>query len=108
MRHTISIISCLIACILSVNSIDCNAKRKPEIPKYVFLFIGDGMSYNNVALAESYLSYKNNKIGGEQLLFTTFPYQGCATSHSADRRVTDSSASGTAISTGSKTNNAIV
>ena len=108
MRHTISIISCLIACILSVNSIDCNAKRKPEIPKYVFLFIGDGMSYNNVALAESYLSYKNNKIGGEQLLFTTFPYQGCATSHSADRRVTDSSASGTAIATGAKTNNAMV
>lgn len=98
----------MLACLFIINTNECNAKKKQEIPKYVFLFIGDGMSYNNVALAESYLSYKNGKLGGEQLLFTTFPYQGCATSHSADRRVTDSSASGTAISTGAKTNNAMV
>lgn len=84
------------------------AARKNDVPKYVFLFIGDGMSYNNVALAESYISYKNGNIGGDQLLFTQFPAHGSATSHSADRRVTDSSASGTAISTGSKTNNAML
>lgn len=108
MRRIISIISCIIACIVLTDSIECSAKKKQDIPKYVFLFIGDGMSYNNVALAESYLSYKSNKLGGEQLLFTTFPYQGCATSHSANRRVTDSSASGTAIATGSKTNNAML
>lgn len=108
MKRTISIIFCIIACIVLTDAIECNAKKKQDIPKYVFLFIGDGMSYNNVALAESYLSYKKGKLGGEHLLFTTFPYQGYATSHSADRRVTDSSASGTAISTGAKTNNAMV
>ena len=106
-RITAAII-CVITLILSLNSVSCYAKKKDDLPKYVFLFIGDGMSYNNVAMAESYLSYKNNKLGGEQLLFTTFPVQGCATSHSADCRVTDSSASGTAISTGSKTNNAML
>lgn len=86
---------------------NCEAKKN-DTPKYIFLFIGDGMSYNNVALAESYLSYKEGKLGGEQLLFTQFPSFGSATTHSADRRVTDSSASGTAISTGSKTNNAML
>ena len=100
-------IACILASLFAISGTDCQAKKK-DTPKYVFLFIGDGMSYNNVALAESYLSYKNGKMGGEQLLFTQFPAHGSATSHSANRRVTDSSASGTAISTGSKTNNAML
>ena len=103
-----SILLCTMIMLLLGNVTICSAKKNDKTPKYVFLFIGDGMSYNSVALAESYLSYKNGKLGGEQLLFTHFPAQGCATSHSADCRVTDSSASGTAISTGSKTNNAML
>lgn len=87
-----------------IYTVDCEA-RKNDRAKYIFLFIGDGMGYSQVAAAESYLSYQNGKLGGEQLTFTTFPVFGSATSHSADRRVTDSSAAGTAISTGTKTNN---
>ena len=87
-----------------LNTANCDA-RKNDKAKYIFLFIGDGMGYSQVAAAESYLSYQNGKLGGEQLTFTTFPVFGSATSHSADRRVTDSSAAGTAISTGTKTNN---
>ena len=102
----------LLLCITAILTLtNCTGNKNCESnmpPKYVFMFIGDGMSYNNVALAESYLSYKQGKLGGEHLLFTTFPQFGCATSHSADCRVTDSSASGTAISTGSKTNNAML
>lgn len=106
-RRSTAAILCLSVIFMMLN-ITCTQARKDETPKYIFLFIGDGMSYNNVALAESYLSYKNGKIGGEQLLFTQFPAHGSATSHSADKRVTDSSASGTAISTGSKTNNSML
>ena len=106
-RRLITLMACIAASIFLLAGTDCQAKKK-DTPKYVFLFIGDGMSYNNVALTESYLSYKEGKLGGEQLLFTQFPAHGSATSHSADRRVTDSSASGTAISTGSKTNNAML
>ena len=84
---------------------DYSEARKNDRAKYIFLFIGDGMGYSQVAAAESYLSYQKDKLGGEQLTFTTFPVFGSATSHSADRRVTDSSAAGTAISTGTKTNN---
>lgn len=76
--------------------------------KYVFLFIGDGMGNTHVAAAESYLSYKAGKLGGEQLRVTQFPVFGTATSHSASHQVTCSSASGTAIACGEKANNGTV
>lgn len=77
-------------------------------PKYIFLFIGDGMGASHVAVAESYLSYKADKLGGEQLMMTQFPCYGMATTHSANRNVTCSSAAGTAIACGVKTNNGTV
>ena len=79
--------------------------QKDEKAKYIFLFIGDGMGNSHVSVTESYLSWKEGKLGGEQLRMTTFPVYGTATSHSADKRVTDSSAAGTAIACGEKTNN---
>ncbi len=63
------------------------------------------MGTSHVDVTESYLSYKAGKMGGEQLLFTTFPVFGTATNHSANSPVTDSSAAGTAIACGEKTNN---
>ncbi len=78
-------------------------------PKYVFLFIGDGMSLNGVLATESYLSYvKDGKHEGVELTMTQFPYMGVATTYSADKYVTDSAASGTAIACGEKTNNASI
>lgn len=74
-------------------------------PKYIFLFIGDGMGSTNVSVAESYLSYKAGKFGGEQLTFTKFPVLGAADTYSANKHITCSSAAGTAISCGIKTNN---
>ena len=76
--------------------------------KYVFLFIGDGMGASHVAVTESYLSYKAGKLGGEQLLMSQFPSYGMASTHSANRNVTCSSAAGTAIACGVKTNNGTV
>ena len=66
-------ITTILLCIMAIISISScatnNGKKENMPPKYIFLFIGDGMSYNNVALTESYLSYKSGKLGGEQLLF---------------------------------------
>lgn len=84
------------------------SKKKDDTAKYIFLFIGDGMGHSQVSAAESYLSYKAGKLGGVQVTFTQFPVHGSANSHSANKRVTDSSAAGTAISTGVKTNNAML
>lgn len=73
--------------------------------KYVFYFIGDGMGFSHVALAEAYKASKAGKIGSEPLLFTQFPAMGMATTYSASNYITCSSAAGTALSTGSKTKN---
>lgn len=71
--------------------------------KYIFLFIGDGMSASEVDLAESWLSYKAGKVGGESLLMSTFPVYGHCTTYSYDKHATCSAAAGTAISCGQKT-----
>ena len=76
--------------------------------KYVFYFIGDGMGVNQVNGTEMYLAEKEGRIGVTPLLFTTFPVAGMATTFSATNSVTDSSAAGTALSTGAKTYNGAI
>ena len=76
--------------------------------KYVFYFIGDGMGFSHIALAEAYNAAKDGKIGSEPLCFTQFPVMGMATSYSASNMITCSSAAGTALSTGFKTNNGML
>ncbi len=70
--------------------------------KYIFLFIADGMGPTHVSVAESYLSYKEGKLGGEQLTMSQFPYYGLATTYGAVKHVSCSAASGTAIACGEK------
>lgn len=76
--------------------------------KYVFLFIGDGMGFSAVSLAEAFQAQERGAIANDPLCFTQFPVLGMATNYSANRPITCSSASGTAIATGSKTNNGML
>ncbi len=64
--------------------------------KYVFLFIGDGMGIPQRTAAE--------KFTGKRLLMDTFPAQGITTTYAADRFITGSAASATALACGQKTN----
>ena len=77
-------------------------------PKYVFYFIGDGMGVNQVMLTEYYLADLEGKMGYNPLCFTGFPYSGLVITHSANTYVTDSSAAGTALASGKKTNNNVL
>lgn len=72
-------------------------------PKYVFYFIGDGMGLGHVLSAETY----NRTVLGnsEHITMLQFPVTTICTSYSASSKITDSAASGTALSTGSKANN---
>ena len=99
---------CAIAMMISISGCCNNTNKTEERAKYIFLFIGDGMGNTHVAATESYLSYKEGKLGGTQLCFTQFPYLGLATTYSANASVTCSSAAGTAIACGAKTNNGMV
>lgn len=82
-----------------------NAARTP---KYVFMFIGDGMGVNQVLGTEMYLAELEGRIGITPLCFTQFPVTGLVTTYSASSGVTDSAAAGTALSTGSKTDNNVM
>ncbi len=84
----------------------CNSQK--ENAKYVFYFIGDGMGFSHIALAEAYQAAKEGKIGSEPLCFTQFPAMGMATTYSASNMITCSSAAGTALATGFKTNNGML
>ena len=70
--------------------------------KYIFLFIADGMGPSHISVTESYLSYKQGKLGGEQLQMSQFPYYGMATTYGAVKNVSCSAAAGTAIACGEK------
>ena len=75
-------------------------------PKYIFYFIGDGMGPSHVLATELYLGELQGVIGRPQkLVFTQFPESAFVTTFSASNGVTDSAASGTALSTGYKTSN---
>ncbi|NDV18926.1 alkaline phosphatase [Pseudodesulfovibrio sp. JC047] len=64
--------------------------------KYVFLFIGDGMGLPQRAATSAYT--------GKQLAIDAMPAQGITTTFAADRFITGSAASATALASGIKTN----
>ncbi len=66
----------------------------------VILLIGDGMGFEHVNAARMFL-------GGE-IVFDEAPYQAEMTTYAANVSVTDSGASGTAMSTGHKVNNGVI
>lgn len=77
-----------------------------QSPKYIFLYVGDGMGMGPVNAAETY----NRMVlrGSEPLLMNTFPVVGWCQTYSASAPVTDSAAAGTAFSTGAKTRNGML
>lgn len=72
-------------------------------PKYIFLFIGDGMSFAQVHAAQVYMGASAGEISQWPLCFTQFPCTGSATTYDAESFIPDSAAAGTAMSCGIKT-----
>ncbi|MBE6367359.1 MAG: alkaline phosphatase [Lentisphaerae bacterium] len=86
----------------TVTAADVVKEIKPV--KYVFLFIGDGMSIPQRMLAEEY----SVKTGQGKLAINSMPYQALTTTSSGNKLITDSAASGTAIACGEKTVNGCI
>ena len=80
----------------------------PKQPKYIFYFIGDGMSFNHVLGTEQYNAVKEGKSEVERLNFSQFESRNFVTNYSASHLVTDSAAAGTALATGHKTANTYI
>ena len=77
-------------------------------PKYIFYMIGDGMGFNQVHAAELFLASLDDKNTTYPLVFSQFPHNTFATSHSLSHGVTDSGAGGTALAVGHKTKNGVI
>ena len=78
--------------------------RAAENPKYVFLFIGDGMSTPQRMIADEF----SRKLGKGQLAINTLPIHATTRTCSANSLVTDSAAAATAIACGERTNNGMI
>ena len=78
--------------------------RAAENPKYVFLFIGDGMSTPQRMIADEF----SRKLGKGQLTINTLPIHATTRTCSANSLVTDSAAAATAIACGERTNNGMI
>ena len=90
--------------LLAISLSNCTQKQEnKQNSKYVFLFIGDGMGEAQVALTEAYLKSLQDSIGFEKLSMSEFPIMGLAKTYAANRLITGSAASGTALATGYKT-----
>jgi alkaline phosphatase len=76
-------------------------------PKYVFMFIGDGMAASQRQMAEYYVQ-ETTGDKNFRLLMDQFPVTGINTTHSMNTLVTDSAAAGTALATGHKTDNGMI
>ena len=74
---------------------------KDQPPKYIFLFIGDGMASPQRMVADEFARY----AGHDRLVINQMPYHGTTRTSSTSSLVTDSAASGTAIACGEKTYN---
>lgn len=100
----------LVIFIFSFEILSCQHKVETQNknPKYIFLFIGDGMGNGSISLAEAYLSVNNGQVGFASLGFTKFPYRGECTTNCADNLITDSGAAGSAIACGEKANFGVI
>ena len=78
-----------------------------KTPKYIFLFIGDGMSYPQVQSTNYYLSALENEgdilKSSSHLSFMNFPVSGSAQTYDSTSFCPDSASTATSISTGHKT-----
>lgn len=83
--------------------------RISKVPKYVFMFIGDGMSNSQINAAQI---YNGNNTPGEvdtkNLNFTQFPITGVVTTHDSTSFVPDSASTATSLSTGVKTHSGVI
>lgn len=111
MKHQLRLIILISAGII-ISTFSCLAQgtqlRDALKPKYIFLFIGDGMGKNHVELTHSYIRFAKGKIRKGKLSFIGFHAYADCTTGSNNSKITDSGAAGSAIACGEKANNGVI
>ena len=83
----------------------------PEVktPKYIFLFVGDGMSYVQVNAAQVFLGNNTSgEVSTTNLNFTQFPVAGSVTTYDSTSFCPDSASTATSLSCGVKTHSGVI
>lgn len=95
---SLSILALLLSCTKNSDTTDFIPVEEPELPtpKNIIFLIGDGMGLTQITAART--------VNGNQLNMLECEYTGLQSTHAADKYVTDSGASGTAMACGQKTN----
>lgn len=92
-------------------------KWNGKTPKYIFMFIGDGMSYPQIQAAQYYNGVeKNGAINvsegnyptQEKLSFMNFPVSGTVSTYDSTSICPDSASTATSLSTGEKTLSSVI
>lgn len=82
-----------------------------ESPKYVFMFIGDGMTYPQIAAAEAFLgrgTYMDQKVDIQKMNFSAFPIAGAASTFDSTSFCPDSASTATSLASGNKTHSGVL
>jgi len=93
---------------------ETNQACRQDAPKYVFLFIGDGMASVQIHAAEAYLANKveRDEVGGSVkanlLNMSKLPVQGMQMTFPWNSLITDSAPAATAMATGKKTADGVI
>lgn len=97
MKHPIRILLCLLLLVAAGRT---TAQTSDEVRNVIFL-IGDGMGLSHLSMLEIESDY-------QPTAFSRAEHLALVTTRSANNRVTDSAAAGTALATGHKTNNSML
>lgn len=77
-------------------------------PKYVFMFIADGLSYGQMGVTQAYLGALQGKVENVDLSMTKFPVIGSAATYDSTSFAPDSASTATSYATGFKTLSGVI
>ncbi|OON98566.1 MAG: alkaline phosphatase [Epulopiscium sp. Nele67-Bin004] len=94
----------------SVVAVETTQTTEYSIPKYVFMFVGDGMAYTQVNAAQVYQGTLNikDKVDVDPLAFTQFPTVGTVYTQDSTSFAPDSASTITALTSGVQTHSGVV
>lgn len=113
MKRMKRILALLCALVLALGAAGCAvAEEAAKTPKYVFMFIGDGMGSPQVSATQYYLGTLENPEATlptpADLSFTTFQNVGIMTTYDASSFCPDSASTATSMASGEKTLSGVI
>ncbi|NMD38685.1 MAG: alkaline phosphatase [Christensenellaceae bacterium] len=106
------LLALLLVVVLGLSCATFVTAEEAKAPKYVFMFIGDGMGTPQITATEYYLSTIENADKPfpmpRALSFTTFPYVGIMTTMDATSFLPDSASTASSMASGIKTASGVI